>query len=148
MTKYFVDESGVYIGGFDGAEPPIGSIEVTEAPRDARETWQNGAWTPAPPDPLSRRVTVLAFRNRFTQEEKVKIELAAIDNPDGTLEQRQGAAAIRANLSDIMAANYIDLLQENARDGVYSLEVVGIIGAGRAEEILDGPISGVERPDM
>lgn len=39
MTKYFVDVSGAYIGGFDGADPPLGSIEVPVAPEDARQIW-------------------------------------------------------------------------------------------------------------
>ena len=39
MTKYFVDEAGVYIGGFDGADPPNGAIEVPIAPDDARQIW-------------------------------------------------------------------------------------------------------------
>ncbi len=48
MTKYFVDDNGAYLGGFDGAEPPKGSIEVPEAPDDARQTWNGKAWS-APP---------------------------------------------------------------------------------------------------
>lgn len=48
MTKYFVDSNGTYIGGFDGAEPPNGSIEVPSAPEDARQVWNNGAWGPIP----------------------------------------------------------------------------------------------------
>lgn len=47
-TRYFVDGNGNYIGGFDGAEPPAGAIEVPEAPQDANQTWANGAWS-APP---------------------------------------------------------------------------------------------------
>jgi hypothetical protein len=39
VTKYFVDVSGAYVGGFDGAEPPDGSIEVPMAPDDARQIW-------------------------------------------------------------------------------------------------------------
>lgn len=48
MTNYFVDASGLYLGGFDGAEPPPGAIEVPSAPQDARQTWVDGAWTSAP----------------------------------------------------------------------------------------------------
>lgn len=48
MTKYFVDETGSYIGGFDGAEPPEGAIEVPGAPEDARQTWQGQAWSAVP----------------------------------------------------------------------------------------------------
>lgn len=31
-TKFFVDVDGNYIGGFDGAMPPAGSIEIPEPP--------------------------------------------------------------------------------------------------------------------
>ena len=32
MTKYAVDSSGNYIGGFDGLEPPLGSMEIPKPP--------------------------------------------------------------------------------------------------------------------
>lgn len=38
-TKYFVDQDGNYIGAFDGAQPPQGSIEVPEAPEHASQVW-------------------------------------------------------------------------------------------------------------
>lgn len=44
MTQYFVDPSGNYLGGFDGATPPTGSIEVPTPPIDGRQKWVNGAW--------------------------------------------------------------------------------------------------------
>lgn len=44
MTKYFVDFAGKYIGGFDGAEPPKDTVEVPQAPEDARNIWANGEW--------------------------------------------------------------------------------------------------------
>ena len=48
MTKYFVDGNGAYLGGFDGAEPPAGAVEVSEAPDDARQVWDGKAWSAAP----------------------------------------------------------------------------------------------------
>ncbi|TJW57453.1 MAG: hypothetical protein E5X59_01230 [Mesorhizobium sp.] len=48
MTKYFVDGDGVYIGGFDGAKPPNGAIEVPDAPQDASQTWDGHAWGAVP----------------------------------------------------------------------------------------------------
>jgi len=35
-TRYFVDPQGNYLGGFDGAPPPTGAIEVSDPPPDAR----------------------------------------------------------------------------------------------------------------
>ncbi len=49
MTRYFVDATGNYLGGFDGAEPPSGATEVPDAPADARQKWNNG-WQPYNPD--------------------------------------------------------------------------------------------------
>ncbi|MDG4895552.1 hypothetical protein P9272_18440 [Mesorhizobium sp. WSM4976] len=58
MTKFFVDRNGFYLGGFDGAEPPEGAIEVLEAPEDARQIWRDGVWGApqiSPPDSVSAR---------------------------------------------------------------------------------------------
>lgn len=44
-TRYFVDATGAYLGGFDGAEPPDGAEEVPTAPADARDVWVDGAWS-------------------------------------------------------------------------------------------------------
>jgi hypothetical protein len=52
-TLYYVDVNGNYIGGFSGAEPPEGSIEVPTAPDDARQKWLNGAWQPVVDDQIT-----------------------------------------------------------------------------------------------
>lgn len=44
MTTYYVDVSGNYLGGFDGADPPAGAIEVPSAPSNALQKWIAGAW--------------------------------------------------------------------------------------------------------
>lgn len=46
ITKYFVDREGNYLGGFDGAEPPKGSIEVSAPPKDGRQKWDGEKWLP------------------------------------------------------------------------------------------------------
>lgn len=46
MTRFFVDQAGVYMGGFDGAEPPVGAVEVPSAPDHAADLWAGGAWEP------------------------------------------------------------------------------------------------------
>ena len=94
----------------------------------------------------SHRITKLAFRNRFTQAEKVTMEIAALDNPAATMPQRQQAAALRANLADTAAATFIDLQRADTRAGVLSLEAAGLLAAGRALEILDTPVQPEERP--
>lgn len=60
MTKFYVQNDGSYIGGFDGAEPPAGAIEVSSAPDDARQNYDfaANAWLPLPepvPEEISRR---------------------------------------------------------------------------------------------
>lgn len=94
---------------------------------------------------VDRRVTVLAFRNRFTKAEKVALEMAALDNPSGTLAQRQMAASIRADMKDTDAATFIDLGRPDTRQGVIDLEAGGLLAQGRALEILDAEIQEIER---
>ena len=91
------------------------------------------------------RLTKLAFRNRFTQAEKVALELAALDDPAAPMAQRQQAAALRATLSDTAAATFIDLIHADTRAGVQMLETAGLLAAGRALEILDAPVTPEER---
>jgi hypothetical protein len=45
MTKFYVDAQGRYVGGFDGAEPPVGAIEVAEPPQRGTDIWANNIWT-------------------------------------------------------------------------------------------------------
>ena len=92
------------------------------------------------------RITRLAFRSRFTQAEKVALELAALDDPAATLAQRQQAAAIRVHLADVSASTFVDLGRDDTRAGVQALETGGLIGVGRALHILDAPVEAHERP--
>lgn len=85
------------------------------------------------------RITKLAFRNRFTVAEKAALEIAALDNPTADMQSRVLAATLRAYLEDVQAATFIDLSSADTRAGVLQLGQVGLIGAGRAVEILDTP---------
>lgn len=95
---------------------------------------------PAP----TRRVTKLQFRNLFTSGEKLAIEFASLDNPNGTQEERLQAAALRVFLADVEAATpepdgtSIDLDDPRTVSGVNALESYGLIATGRATEILSG----------
>lgn len=51
MTRFFVDADGNYLGGFDGAEPPAGAIEVPSPPPHGLDTWNGSAWVPHTPEP-------------------------------------------------------------------------------------------------
>lgn len=114
------------------------------SPLPSQETLD--AWREANPDHESRIITSLAFRNRFTLPEKVAIELAAIDNPSADMSARQGSASIRAMLKDLDVASWVDLSRPDTIAGVLAMEQFGILGAGRASEILNDPIQAVERP--
>lgn len=45
MQKFYVDNNGVFLGGFDGLIPE-GGIEAETPPTDGRQIYQNGAWQP------------------------------------------------------------------------------------------------------
>lgn len=120
-------------------------------PRSYLDEFEPGRWavvTPAAPpapnyggtSPARRWITKLAFRNRFTHAERVGLELAALDNPAASMPQRAASAALRSALADIQAALYIDLDRADTRAGVIQQEEVGLIGPGRALEILDLPV--------
>ncbi len=55
MTQFFVRQDGSYIGAFDVPEEaledllPTDAIEVSPAPKDARQIWQFPGWSAAPP---------------------------------------------------------------------------------------------------
>lgn len=100
---------------------------------------------PPPPPPEDRRVTLLAFRNRFTQTEKVGLEIAALDVPTAPMNQRALAAGLRSSMKDQEVALWIDLTRPETRAGVQQLEGAGLIAPGRAAAILDGPITDIER---
>lgn len=49
-TKYYVDVAGVYLGGFAGAEPPAGAIEIQAPPEHGHQIWMFPGWSPVPVD--------------------------------------------------------------------------------------------------
>ena len=130
------------------------NISETTTPGELRANFTGYEWVylpyqtppPPPPPPLDTRITRLAFRNRFTQAEKVTMEIAALDNRAATMPQRQQAAALRANQADLAAATFVDLQRPDTRAGVQMLETAGLLAAGRALEILDAPVQPEERP--
>lgn len=98
-----------------------------------------------PAEKVNRWITKTAFRNRFTESEKVIIELASIDNPSDTTQKRQIAAALRVANADILVATYIDLERPDTIKGVRMMESIGVIAKGRADDILLAEINEIER---
>ena len=88
--------------------------------------------------PELRQITRLAFLDRFTDAEAVAIDLASMG---ATVE----AASVRRYLSKVNAATFIDLDRADTRAGVQALEAGGLLGEGRALEILDAPVEQHER---
>lgn len=100
-------------------------------------------WTPN--TPTNRWITVLAFRNRFSKAEKIGIEMAAIDDPNAATALRQQSAALRSSMKDVDSARYIDLDRPDTRTEVQNLEAAGLLGVGRALEVLDAEVQPHER---
>ena len=92
-----------------------------------------------------KKITKLGFRNRFTLEEKVAIEMASLDDTSADMSERIKSATVRAYLQDIASASFIDLSRSDTRGGVIALETMGIIAVGRALEILDTPVHEIEK---
>jgi hypothetical protein len=97
--------------------------------------------TPAP----GTKITRLAFLNRFTDAEAIAIDLASIDNPSVTIQERQGQAALRRFLTKVNSANYIDLSLQQTIDGINALVGLGLLTSDRASAILNDAIQVGER---
>ena len=116
--------------------PPEAGSEVTG---EATPDWALPDTELQVPVSADRRITKLAFMTRFTDLEAVMIDLAS---QGATIE----AATMRRYQAKVNAAEWIDLERADTRSGVQTLEAVGLIGVGRALEILDAPIEEDERP--
>lgn len=95
--------------------------------------------TPVNPPPAGRFVFPYSFRARFTMAEKIAIEGVMADATHPM------SMALRATDKDLQSAHRVDLNLDATRNGVLALEQAGIIGAGRALQILDAPITDDER---
>lgn len=92
---------------------------------------------PAQP-PVSRVMTKLAFRRLFTTAERQAIDefnATFSTNPMLTDEQRRH---VRTANADFAEAQDVDLADADTIAGVWLYAALGLIAAGRAEEILNG----------
>lgn len=121
---------------------PDGERELT--PEEYVEWYARQAAAVLPVADL-RHITEFAFRMRFTNDEKVAMEMASIDNPELDVLRRQEAARLRVYIADLRAAQFVDLDLPDTRTGVLTLEAIGIIAAGRGAQILDADILAEER---
>lgn len=129
-------ENGTVVNVIEADAAPEGWI----ACGDAGPGWTtaDGGITftaPAAPAPV-RHITPRALRMRFTSAERVAIEIGMLDDPTAAMAVRQQAAALRAYMGDLAAAQYIDLDDPATVSGVQMLETAGLIATGRAAAIL------------
>ena len=151
--QYALIESGRVVNVIEADAAFIEALPGTWAPAEgAGIGWHYDGEKFTPPAapggvPVTEtRVSRLAFRKRFTQQEKVALELAALDNPSAAMPQRAQSAALRAYLKDVDAAQFIDLTDAHVKEGVQTLEAAGLLNAGRAAEIISAPVQEYERP--
>ena len=147
MTHYYaqIDNERIVIaltqaaGPIDGPEM-IEIVVYDETLLGKRHNAQTGEFEAVEPVPVPelRRITRLAFLDRFTDAEAVAIDLASMG---ATVE----AASVRRYLSKVNAATFIDLDRADTRAGVQALEAGGLLGEGRALEIMDAPVEQHER---
>ena len=148
MTNYYaqIDNERIVIaltqaaGPIDGPEM-IEIVVYDETLLGKRHNAQTGEFEAVEPVPVPelRQITRLAFLDRFTDAEAVAIDLASMG---ATVE----AASVRRYLSKVNAATFIDLDRADTRAGVQALEAGGLLGEGRALEIMDAPVEQHERP--
>lgn len=147
--QYAIIENNIIVNVAEADAPLADNWEPLQA--DAGIGWtRTGAGQPFEAPAVESvaqdtRITRLAFRNRFTQPEKVMLEMAALDDPTAPMAQRQQAAAIRAYLADVAASSWVDLGRADTRAAVQALEAGGLLAAGRALQVLDAPVQAHER---
>ena len=155
---YIFDNAGWYVSSSNEPEPrstELDPINYNTSTVDGaiRANWTGTAWVDRtylapvtePAVLVEAKLTRLAFRTRFTQAEKVGLELASLDNPSADMSARALAAGLRVALADQRDATFIDLNLAATRAGVEQLETFGLLAAGRAAEILDAPVQDDER---
>lgn len=153
LVAYGFDEDGWFAGTTAIDAPnstPIAPrlLSTDNTPGVARSRWIGYAWVVRlnPPAPVVKPwITLLAFRKRFTAEERALLERKSLDDPAGTELQRNRAAAVRAWFSDLAAAGRADLSDPDVRTPVMQMETLNWIATGRSMQILDAPIQQVER---
>jgi hypothetical protein len=91
-------------------------------------------------------VTKLAFRNRFSIEEKVKIELLTENAPDDTQELKTLRAGLKVFMEDMSQAEFIDLKSEGVQMAIGLMVKYEVITSERGEVILTSPILPHEIP--
>lgn len=83
-TKFYTDAQGNYLGGFDGAPPPQGAIEVTVPPDDGHAKFDGTKWIP-PVLTTDQKIKLEYFKDKFTTDVLVEALWQAFVEGDHTL---------------------------------------------------------------
>jgi hypothetical protein len=103
---------------------------------------------PPPADPPTEiLISKVALLRRATLTERVALEMAQIDNPAAEIEQRQYAATMRVWMRELEIMKAINLVDPAVILGIQGLESSGLIGRGRAAEILSQVVADDEAPN-
>jgi len=89
MTKYYRNAQGKFLGGFDGSNPPQGSIEVQTPPSNGSFTYVNGSWV-APADHYKSQ------RQAAYPSIGEQLDMQYHDLLDGTTTWKDAVAAVKA----------------------------------------------------
>ena len=134
-----VPSSGVPLYSHHGCRPrPAFALYDTRAREDFEHDWSTedevavlrraaqaiaDALAPAPPP--ERRVTPLEFFDLFSEAEQAVIFAS-------------GDAVVKRIVARASAATFVDLDNQEVSDGANYLEAIGLIGTGRAAEVIAG----------
>jgi hypothetical protein len=102
------------------------------APLPSKQTLDE--WMLANPSVNQTQLTKYEFRKLFTFQERVIIDNA----PNNTSLPEQYRAAITTMLKDLQLVDFVDLQNADVINGVNMLEQMGLLGTGRAAQILAG----------
>lgn len=113
-ARFFVDAAGRYVGGFDGAPPPAGAVEVPSAPDDARQVWDGAAWGPAPTSPPVPPTPLEWFR-RLSAETQLALVRARRTDDDVDLAMTLASGAAVVHVADPLTIAQVQMLQSKTR---------------------------------
>lgn len=92
-----------------------------------------------------RKIAPKSFLSRFTDTEYIAIDLASIDNPQSTQQERIQAATLRLFLTKVKSAQFIDLNDDETIQGINTLVQFNLLTSVRAHEILNDEVKEKER---
>jgi len=130
FTYGLINASGVIQSNFTQAERSTNRLHAFISAEPGFDASSYVGQQMGVPAPIGTKITHLAFRRRLTFAERVAIETAGETN-----------ASIRVLLGDLAASKFVDMAYDNTIDGLTMLETDGLIGAGRAAEILEATVT-------